>query len=418
MLPHIKLEVMAVYDLVLKGGTVIDPSQNVHQKLDVAVIGDKIGVLAPSIAADESSRIVDVRGKLVTPGLVDIHTHVYTPGGNPNHPDFAGVWGGVTSVADAGGAGSDNFHDFCNVVLPQAQTTVYSFLSIFRDRTDSLNFNESDIDVPGVVRIAKENPDQVKGVKVLVYSRVVQAMGLRHVEAAREAASEAGVRMMLHIGDIGPKHQTPTPPEVVGRAISMLQSGDIITHVFSPLTGAALDGEGSLLPELKEAQERGVILDTSYGDFNFGWERAAAVMAQGLIPNTIGTDMDIQPGFGMRKVSSRSLLEYASYFLELGFTLEDVVRMTTIVPARALGIEDRAGSLAVSREADISVLDLLDGRWELTDATGVSRTGSSALVPVVTVKGGRLVESGQAPHPWGWAPPTAVETGVEVGGAS
>ena len=407
-----------MYDLLLKGGTVIDPSQNIHQMLDVAVTGDKIGRIAPSIAANESSHVVDAEGKMITPGLVDIHTHVYMPGGNPNHPDFAGVWGGVTSIADAGSAGSDNFQDFCNVILPQAQTTVYSFLSIFRDRTDPLNFKESDLDVPGVVKTAQENPDQVKGVKVLVYSRLVQAMGLRHVEAARRAASEAGIRMMLHIGDIGPKRQTPTQPEVVRRAISMLQSGDIVTHVFSPLTGAALDDEGTLLPELKEAQERGVILDTSYGDFNFGWTRAETVMAEGLVPDTIGTDMDIQPGFGMRKVSSRGLLEYASYFLELGFNLEDVVRMTTIVPARALGIEERAGSLAVGREADISVLDVRDGRWELTDADGVSRVGSSALVPVATVKGGRLVESGEAPHPWGWAPPTAVESGVEVGGSS
>jgi dihydroorotase len=109
-------------------------------------------------------------------------------------------------------------------------------------------------------------------------------------------------------------------------------------------------------------------------------------------------------------------LEYTAYFLDLGFSLEDVVRMTTITPARALGIEDRAGSLAVGHEADISVLDFLDGQWQLTDAAGVSRTGSKALAPVVTIKGGLVVEPGEGPHPWGWAPPTAVDAGVQAGG--
>ena len=246
----------------------------------------------------------------------------------------------------------------------------------------------------------------------------LQVMGLKHVEAATAAAQEAGLRVLMHIGDIGPKTLTPTPPEVVGRALSMLDPGDVMTHVFSPLTGAALDLEGKLLPQLVEAQDRGVVLDPSYGDFNFGWERAEAVMAQGLTPDTIGTDMEAQPGVGMRQVSTRGLLEYCAFFLELGFSLDEVVRMMTVNPAKALGIEDEAGSLAVGREADVSVLDLQEGRWLLTDATGASRVGSRALVPVVTVKSGRVIELGEAPHAWGWTPPAAVETGLEVGASN
>ena len=407
-----RLDAMAMYDLLLKGGTVLDPSQAVHKKMDVAVTGQRISHLAPSIQVAEATQVIDVDGKLVTPGLIDIHTHVYAVGRNTNHPDVAGVRAGVTTVADAGGPGPENFQDFCDFVSPQAQTRVYSFLSIFRDRGNPLMAEESDLDIEGVVKIAGANPDLVKGVKVLVYPGTVQVLGLKHVEAAKAAAREAGIRIMMHIGDIGPKGQTPTPPEVVGRAISMLDPEDIVTHVFSPLTGAALDGDGRLLPELKDAHERGVVLDTSYGDFNFGWELAGTVMAQGLAPDTIGTDFDVQPGFGMRTISTRGLLEYSAFFLALGFSLEEVVRMTTINPARALGIEDEAGSLAVGREADISVLDLMEGRWELTDATGVSRTGSRALVPVVTIKGGRVIEPGEPPHPWGWTPPSAVQMGA------
>ncbi len=394
-----------MYDLLLKGGTVIDPSQDISGSMDVAISGGKIARVAPDIDATEAAKVMYVEGKVVTPGLIDIHTHVYVPGHNPAHPDNAGVWGGVTTVADAGGPGPANFKELCEVVLPQAQTTVYSFLSVFHDRSESMTVDESQIDVAGVVRTARENPDLVKGVKCLVQPRLVQVLGLKHVEAAKAAAKEAGIRVMMHIGDIGPKSLPSTSPQVVSRALSMLDSGDIVTHIFTPLTGAALDFDGNLLPELKDAQERGVTLDPSYGDFNFGWERAEVVMSQGIFPDTIGTDIDIQPNFGMRKNLMRGLLEYAAFFLKLGFSLEEVVRMTTVNAARALGIEETAGSLAEGRQADVAVLELLSGSYQLTDATGESRTGTQALVPFFTIKSGNVVEVGEAPHRWGWGPP-------------
>ena len=397
-----------MYDLLLKGGTLVDPSQGRNEKMDVAVTGNVVCRVADSIPASEASRVVDVQGKVVAPGLIDVHAHVYQPKRNPAHPDSAGVWGGVTTVADAGGPGPANFPEFCDVVFPQAQTKVYSFLSIFHDRTVQ-TIDESQLDVSGVVRTAQENPDIVKGVKCLVQPRVVQVLGLKHVEAATAAAREAGLRVLMHIGDIGPKSLPPTPPEVVARALSMLAPGDIVTHVFTPLTGAALDWEGKLLPELKEAQERGVILDPSYGDFNFGWKRAQDVMSQGIVPDTIGTDIDIQPGFGMRKNLMRGLLEYSAFFLALGFSLEDVIRMTTINAAKALGIEDQAGSLTEGREADISVIEVVEGQWQLTDATGENRIGSQALIPLLTIRGGQIVEGVEAPHAWGWGPPSVAQ---------
>ena len=195
----------------------------------------------------------------------------------------------------------------------------------------------------------------------------------------------------------------------------MLDAGDLVTHVFTPLTGAALDEEGRLLSALVEAQDRGVYIDTSYGDFNFGWERANEVLAQGLRPDTIATDMEIHAGDGARKLSERGLLEYASYFLAMGFSVADVVRMTTATPAAYLGIGDEAGSLGEGRTADISVLDVIEGRWLLADATGQTRVGTEALAPVVTIKGGRVVEPGEPPHAWGWTPPAAVEVVAAAG---
>jgi dihydroorotase len=406
-----------MYDLLLKGGRVIDASRGIDETIDVAVDGDKIALMARAIPTSEAREVLNVSGKIVAPGLVDVHTHIYHPGRNWNHPDVAGVRSGVTTIADAGGPGSADFEDFCEYVLPKAQTSVYSFLSVFRDRSLGAPPSEEQMDVDGVVEIARNNPDLVKGVKVIVAPRTVQNLGLKHVEASKRAAREGGVRLMMHIGDIGPKSQTPTPSEVTAEALAMLDAGDLVTHVFTPLTGAALDEEGRLLSALMDAQDRGVYIDTSYGDFNFGWDRADTVLAQGLRPDTIATDIEIHAGDGMRKLSERGLLEYASYFLAMGFSVEDVVRMTTATPAAYLGVEDKAGSLQEGRIADISVLDVIEGRWLLADATGKSRVGTEALVPVVTVKAGKVVDPGEPPHSWGWTPPAAVEVASAGDGA-
>ena len=406
-----------MYDLLVKGGRVIDTSCEIDQNMDVAVAGRKIACMSTDIPSSEAREVLDATGKIVAPGLIDVHTHVYHPGRNWNHPDVAGVRSGVTVIADAGGPGSADFEDFCEYVLPKAQTTVYSFLSIFRERSLGAPPSEEQMDVDGVVEIARNNPNLVKGVKVIVAPRTVQNLGLKHVEASKRAAREGGVRLMMHIGDIGPKSQTPTPSEVTAEAVAMLDPGDLVTHVFTPLTGAALDEEGRLLSALVEAQERGVYIDTSYGDFNFGWDRADTVLAQGLRPDTIATDIEIHAGDGMRKLSERGLLEYASHFLAMGFSVKDVVRMTTSAPAAYLGIEDEAGSLQQGRRADISVLDVEEGQWLLADAMGKNRVGREALIPVVTIKAGEVVHPGEPPHAWGWTPPAEVEAAAVGDGA-
>ena len=194
-----------MYDLLLKGGRVIDPSRGIDEPMDVAVEGDQIARMAREISSSEARDVLDVSGKIVAPGLVDVHTHVYHPGRNWNHPDVAGVRSGVTTIADAGGPGSADFEDFCEYILPKAQTTVYSFLSVFRDRSLGAPPSEEQMDVGGVVEIARNNPDLVKGVKVIVAPRTVQNLGLKHVDASKRAAREGGVRLMMHIGDIGPR---------------------------------------------------------------------------------------------------------------------------------------------------------------------------------------------------------------------
>ena len=395
-----------MYDLLLKGGTVIDPAQGKNEKLDVAVTGNVISRIAPDIPAEEATNVIDVQGKVVAPGLIDVHAHVYQPRRNPNHPDAAGVWGGVTTIVDAGGGGAQNLEEFCDVTS-QAQTKVYSFLSVFRDR--NLPDDESLLDIDAIVKTAAANPDVVRGVKCLVQPSTVQLMGIKHVEAATKAAREAGLRVLMHIGDIGSKDLPQTPPELTSEALNLLSAGDIVTHIFTPLSGGAVDPQGRILPALIEARERGVTLDPSYGDFNFGWDRAQLVMSQGVFPDTIGTDIDVQPGFGNRTHLMRGMLEYSAFFLELGFSMEDVVRMCTTSPAKALGLENEAGSLAEGREADICVIDVVDGDWWLQDADGIGRSTSKALFPFLTVKSGEICDKGEEPHAWGWGPPSTAQ---------
>ncbi len=406
-----------MYDLLLKAGTVIDPSRNLHEKLDVGITGDRITGLAHSIETSEATQVIDVSGKFVTPGLVDNHIHVYPSKPNSKHPDFAGVFGGVTTAADAGGAGPDNFQDFCSTVLTQSQTRLYCHLSIFRDRGGEAMKKRSadsadgwDFDIDGIVRLAGEYPEIVKGIKVQLSFKESRAIGIKHNEAAKVASHKANIPVLMHLSDTAGRAMGITSPEMVGQAVALMDPGDAITHVFTPNSGSTLDLDGKILPEVLEAQRRGVLMDTANDGNNFGWAEAELTMSQGLVPDMIASDNQIT----YKPTLLRSLLEYSSYFLHLGFSIDDVVRMMTSTPSRFLRIEDRAGSLALGRDADIAVLELLEGQWQLEDSTGVCRTGSQSLVPVLTVKSGRVIESLEGLYPWGWAPPTAAAPGVAV----
>ncbi len=399
-----------MYDLILKNGTVIDPSRNLHKKLDVGITGDRVTGLAASIGASEATRVIDVSGKLVTPGLVDNHVHVYPSKPDNKHPDYAGVFGGVTTSADAGGAGPNNFQDFCNSVLTQSQTRLYCLLSIFRDRGAEAMKKRSadsadgwDMDINGVVEVSREYPDIVKGIKVQLSARESQAIGIKHIEAAKLASREANIPVLMHLSDTGGRAMGITSPQMVGQAVSMMDPGDAITHVFTPNSGSTLDQDGKILPEVLDAQRRGVFIDTANDGNNFGWAEAELLMSQGLVPDIISSDNQIT----YKPTLLRSLLEYSAFYLHLGFSVDAVVRKMKITPARFLRIEDHAGSLSLGRDADIAVLELLDGRWQLEDSTGVSQIGAQSLVPVLTIKSGRVIENTEGLYPWGWAPPTA-----------
>ena len=391
-----------MYDLLIKGGTVIDPSQNINGANDVAVQDGKIALVAPDIPESEAARVVEVKGKLVTPGLIDLHTHIYDGvNGNGVEADLGGVRAGVTTMVDAGSSGCDTYGGLPRHIIPNNATEIIPFLHICRTglATTPDIFSPASIDLDRTIQVVEQNRDTIFGIKARMVSPALEIMGMEMPRMAKRAAVEAGVKLMVHIGDTEKRYDE----KVIHQLLPILEEGDIVTHLFTANPGGVIDSEGKLVPEAKEAQERGVWLDTAHGRMNFSFDVGQRVLDQGLLPHCISTDLTL-PG---RQLTVHSMTEMMTRFLAMEFTLEQVVEMSTLNPAKALGQEDRIGSLAVGHQADISVLDITEGDWVVYDVVGGARRTDKAVVPVLTVKRGEVYEAGWGPRPWGWEPDSA-----------
>jgi dihydroorotase len=388
-----------VFDLLLKGGTVVDPSQGLRGTFDVAVQDGKIVQVAAPDPAQTALRVVDVSGKTITPGLVDLHAHVFDGVvSNGVDPDLAGVRAGVTTVVDAGSSGSATFSAFPRHILPKSQTEVIPFLHICQTglATTPDIIAATSIDLDATLRVTDAYKGLIKGIKARMVSPALEILGMEMPRLAKRAARESGLPLMVHIGDTEKRYSA----EVIRELLPLLEPGDIVTHLFTPNPGGVLDSGGKLVPEAKELIDRGIYLDTAHGRLNFGFDVARKVLDQGLVPHCISTDLTV-PG---RRNTVHSLVEMMSRFIGLGFTVDQVIEMCTINPARAIGEQDRLGSLAVGRQADISVLDFCQGNWVVYDTLGDSMPITQCVVPVLTVKRGQVFEPEWGPHPWGWKP--------------
>ena len=385
--------------LLLKGGTVYDSSQGIKaQRLDIAVRDAKIVELAANIEPKDFDEVIDVTNKIVAPGLIDLHCHVFH-GFNSSgvHPDVVGVGSGVTTVVDGGSAGHSNFGGFPTYIIPNSKTRVLCMvhisstgLSVMPELTSIEN-----IDVGQTARVVRENYPLTRGVKIRAIGPTTETLGVEIVKLAKQAAIDSKTRLMVHIGEL--YHQGKT---LTQELLPLLTRGDILTHTFTPNPGRIIDTQGKVLPEVFEAQERGITLDTAFGRYNFSFDIAKTALDQGLIPNTISTDMTI-PG---RQNSAHSMTEMLTRFVALGFSLEDVIKMTTENSAIALDMLDSIGTLRIGNEADISVLSVVKGDWNVSDVKGNILAASKAIIPYITIKTGDMITPDFGPHPWGFLP--------------
>jgi dihydroorotase len=397
-----------MYDLLLKGGTVVDPSVGLRGVHDIAVQGGKIARIAPTIAREEATRVHEVAGHIVTPGLIDLHAHVFEGfTSNGVHPDLGGVYAGVTTIVDAGSAGCATFQGFPRHIIPRCKTEIIPFLHICQTglATNPDIIAESSIDLEGTLQVANQYKGLICGIKARMVSPALEIFGMEMPQLAKRAARESGIKLMVHIGDTTKRYD----PTVIRSLLPLLDEGDILTHYFTANPGGVLDANGRLVPEARDAAARGVWLDTAHGRMNFSFDVGRRVLEQGLLPHCISTDLTV-PG---RLRTVHSMTEMMTRFLGLGFTLEQVVTMCTENPAKAIGAAQRLGSLAVERQADISVLHINEGDWVVYDVLGAGLRVTQAVVPVLTVKRGEVFTPDWGPRPWGWEPdPTPAQGSV------
>ena len=376
----------AAYDLVLTGGNLLDPAQGINnERRDVAFKDGKVAAVADSISPDQGSQSIDVSGKLITPGLIDLHGHFYHGASSTAvHADQTCLSSGTTTGVDAGSSGFLNYGAMRDYVFPAHRTRLLAFLHI---GAVGLSANRvlggalhdmRIIDVDETVKAIKANSGFVFGVKVRMHWDAVARWNAHEAMAkAREAATEAGVKLMVHVSG------TPIPlPDV----LEHLGPGDISTHAFNGNPEGILDGAGKIRPEVRAAVDRGVIMDVAHAGVHCDVEVAKAAMDQGVMPDTISTDVHIAPA-GRTVYLMNDLV---SKFHAMGMTLSDAVAASTSRPAQVLGLQDSIGSLGVGMEGDAAVWEQRQGRFVWHDSAGHNVDGALRLDTFATVMGGAV----------------------------
>jgi dihydroorotase len=363
------------YELIIRGGRVIDPSIGLDAVRDVAISAGRIAAIAPGIAASGVESF-DARGKLVVPGLIDIHTHA---GRDLEAPALA-LEDGVTGLIDAGSAGADNIDVLVDKLLAAPQPC-YALLNIARTGVTS-DGELNDIERANVA-LAREaigrHRGLIVGVKARLSETVVGRNDLEALRRAQEAAAPFDLPVMIHVG------QSYSPLRAI---LALLKRGDVVTHVYAPAPNGIFDERGVLYPEVLAARRRGVIFDFGNGVNNhFDWAMVERAMQQGFWPDTFSTDWNIQS----RTTGVVDFPNVLSKFLMFDMPLTDVIARATTYPARAFPAFEDRGTLNPGAPADIAILELREGQFDFLDNYQGTRSGRQRLFPTATVLGGRLI---------------------------
>ena len=376
------------YEILLKGGTVIDPQNDLNGKRDIAISDGKVAAVAESISAADAQKVIDVTGLYVTPGLIDIHTHLYATSGfkdawagdNSVLPDGFSFRTGVTTMVDAGSSGWRNFEDFRNRVVDRTQTRVFALLNIVGSGmiSDSIEQNTQDMDPQATSEMARKHSDVIVGIKTAHY----HGPDWVPVERAVEAGTLANLPVMVDFGYF--RQERPFFRLVTDK----LRPGDIATHMYrGPVP--YVDSNGRIYPYLEKARQRGVKFDVGHGGGSFVFRNAATSLHLGFFPDSISTDLHT----GSMNAGMMDMVTTMSKMLVLGVSLVEVIRESTINPAKMIH-HPELGHLSVGQIADIAVLNLMTGHFGYVDSFGGKVEGTERLNCEMTLKGGKIV--------WDW----------------
>ena len=403
-----------MFDLLIKHGRVIDPSQRIDGDFDVAVSAGRVAAVDRAIPREAAYRVIDAGDRLVLPGLIDFHTHVFhdfTYWGV--EPDAIGCLTGVTTWVDAGSSGAITLPGFRRFIADDKAVAVRAFLNIAYIGLIAPDFELRSMeycDVDLFERMYRANSDFIVGVKVRMGTPTVGDNGVEPLRRAVSAAERCELPVMVHIAD--------APPEI-GDVLELLRPGDIITHCFSGATMKLVDDDGRVRDDARRAAESGVILDMGHGAGGMTFASAEAMIAAGLKPHVISSDLHQMSRHGASVITSDAadsafirvwdddaekfdLLACVDKLMALGLSLDEVVKAVTSAPAALIAARPDVGTLAVGARADLGIFDLQEGTFEFRDTVGEARSGTRRLVNVATVIGGREMErqTPRAPAPW------------------
>ncbi len=414
------MAVVPMGDTLLSGGYVICPTTGLDGVMDVLVSNGRIAAIGPDLPTPPRTEVVDVRGKLVLPGMIDTHAHVYqyVTGRFGMAPDLVGVQSGVTTVVDQGGPSCMTLPGFRHFCAEPASTRVYAFLSAYlvgglEGHYYPQLYSPDGVNVDATVAAARANPDLVRGIKAHAEIGGFARWGIRVIELAAQIGREADLPVYVHFGQLWGLPESGTNGEdvdtILARVIPLLREGDVLAHPFTKHPGGFVDQSGEVHPVIRAALDRGLKIDVGHGS-HFSYRLARKALDAGIVPHTLGADMhgynthvpapagtpaehadeENHPFKGQAKFS---LTQAMSSMMALGLSLAEVVPMVTSNPAAMLRRSDEIGSLAVGRVADVSVLDELRGRFALRDNDNSTVVAERLLQPSFCLRAGRRFDA-------------------------
>ncbi|MDX2157942.1 MAG: amidohydrolase/deacetylase family metallohydrolase [Hyphomicrobiaceae bacterium] len=375
---------MTTYDLILKGGRVVDPAQSIDGVMDVGFAGGKVAALGRELKGGPATEVRNVAGYIVSPGLIDLHTHVYWGGTSLgiDAEDFCRL-SGVTTSVDTGSAGPGNFAGFRKHVIERSEVRILaylhvSFAGIFAFSKTHMIGESKNIELMApreAAEVADKNRDVIVGIKVRVGLHASGDQGAAPLNIALQVADEVGLPLMCHIDNPPPSYE-----EVIG----MLRPGDVLTHAFRPFPNSPVNAQGKVKGAVLEARARGVLFDIGHGKGSFSFKTARAMLANGFMPDTISSDVHALcidgPAFDQVTTMSK--------FLCMGMPLGEVIKQSTVNAAMALK-RPEIGTLKPGSAGDATILSVQEGAFDYVDVLGEHMTGAKRIVAEGTVVGGK-----------------------------